>query len=82
VERTGVLILRAWVEAGKQPALRVRIIQIIHGGIVEPMDSSSATIDGVCAEVRGWLQELEHGRRLLPSPDHGDTGTSPSATLG
>jgi hypothetical protein len=59
--RTEVLVLRAWVESAGERCLRVRIIRMarpIQGATVEPVDSATATVDGVCATVRGWLEEL------------------------
>ena len=63
-ERTEVLVLRAWVESAGDQRLRVRITRMaqpIQGATVEPLSSASATIDGVCATVRSWLDELVHG---------------------
>jgi cell division inhibitor SulA len=60
-ERTGVLVLRAWVEAEGLPGLRVRISRTIQGSQAEPVSTASATIDGVCVVVRDWLEELTQG---------------------
>lgn len=63
-ERTEVLVLRAWVEGADDRGLRVRITRLtrpIHGPMVEPVSSASATVDGVCGTVRAWLEELLHG---------------------
>ena len=60
-ERTEVLVLRAWVESADDQRLRVRITRIarlIQGATAEPVTSASATVDGVCATVRAWLEEL------------------------
>ena len=60
-ERTEVLVLRAWVEGAGERGLRVRITRMarpIQGATVEPVNSASATVDGVCATVRAWLEEL------------------------
>jgi hypothetical protein len=70
-ERTGVLVLRAWVEADGNNGLRVRIIRTIPGGTTEAVSSAAATVDGVCTMVRNWLEELLGERqRLPPSPYH------------
>jgi hypothetical protein len=55
-ERAGVLVLRAWVEAGATHGLRVRITRSIRSGPAEPVSSASATVDGVCAVIRGRLE--------------------------
>jgi hypothetical protein len=71
-ERTEVLVLRAWVEGSGDQGLRVRITRMarpIQGATVEPMRTSSATVDGVCATVRAWLEELMDGPRPSPPPN-------------
>jgi hypothetical protein len=67
--RTGVLVLRAWVEGAGDQGLRVRITRItgaVHDITVEPMSSTFATVDGTCTMVRVWLEELQHGLQPLP----------------
>jgi hypothetical protein len=61
-ERTGVLVLRAWVEANSDNGLRVRITRTTPGGTTEAVISAAATVDDVCTIVRSWLEEL------LPPP--------------
>jgi hypothetical protein len=50
----GVLVLRAWVE--RPQALRVRITRVV--GWSERESVASASIEGVCAVVSAWLEEL------------------------
>jgi hypothetical protein len=60
-ERTEVLVLRAWVERAGERCLRVRITRMtrpIRETTVDTVSSASATVDGVCATVRAWLEEL------------------------
>jgi hypothetical protein len=62
--RTEVLVLRAWVEGVGNQGLRVRITRMtrpIEGAVVEAVSSASATVDGVCATVRAWLEVLVDG---------------------
>jgi len=58
-ERTGVLVLRAWVEPTDPVRLRARITQSLeietHGQVVV----TTAGIDAICAVVRGWLETLQ-----------------------
>ena len=71
-ERTEVLVLRAWVEGSGTQHLRVRITRMtrpIQGARVEPVSSASATVDGVCATVRAWLEELVEGPRPWSPPN-------------
>jgi hypothetical protein len=56
-----VLVVRAWVEPATDQGLRVRITRITQGGTAESVSSSSTTVDGVCATVRAWLEELVDG---------------------
>jgi hypothetical protein len=50
----GVLVLRAWVE--RPQALRVRITRVV--GWSEQRSVASASIEGACAVVTAWLEEL------------------------
>jgi hypothetical protein len=71
-ERTEVLVLRAWVESAGDQRLRVRITRMarpIQGATAEPVSSGSATVDGVCATVRAWLEELLQRPPLGWPPD-------------
>lgn len=65
-ERTGVLVLRAWIEAGEEPNLRVRIIRLVQGDAAEPVSLATVTIDGVCLTVRSWLEDLLCGLEATP----------------
>lgn len=51
-----VLVLRAWVEDIHAHGLRVRAMRVT--GSTEPMTATTATVDGACAIVRGWLEDL------------------------
>ena len=71
-ERTEVLVLRAWVEGAGERGLRVRITRMarpIQGATVESVNSASATVEGVCATVRAWLEELLQGPPPGSPPD-------------
>jgi hypothetical protein len=57
-ERAQTMILRAWVEADGPQRLRVRVIRLRHDRAGEPAVGVAATIDGVCALVRAWLEQL------------------------
>ena len=70
-ERTEVLVLRAGVGGSGNQSLRIRIIRMTRPtqeARVEPVTSASATVDGVCATVRAWLEELVEGPRPWPPP--------------
>ena len=57
-ERTGLLIIRAWLEPGSREPLRVHVRQTtdVAGGF----DGASTLTDsdGVVAAVRGWLDRV------------------------
>jgi hypothetical protein len=57
-ERAQTMILRAWVETDGPQRLRVRVIRLRHDRAGEPAIGVAATIDGVCALVRTWLEQL------------------------
>jgi hypothetical protein len=57
-ERTGVLVLRAWMEDTR--SLRVRITRVV--GCDEPGTAAATSIEGTCAVVRAWLEDLMEGR--------------------
>jgi hypothetical protein len=75
-ERTGVLVLRAWVEAGEEANLRVRIIWLVQGDAAEPVSTAAATIDGVCMTVRSWLEDLLYGWKRRHRGLSGEAGSS------
>jgi hypothetical protein len=61
-ERTGVLILRAWVEDDDEHPLRVRITRTARDRVTEPITSASVTIEGICMVVQAWLEHLVNDR--------------------
>jgi hypothetical protein len=61
-ERTGVLILRAWVEDDDEHPLRVRIMRTARDRVTEPITSASVTIEGICTVVQDWLEHLVDDR--------------------
>jgi hypothetical protein len=68
-ERTGVLVLRAWVEGDGEHHLRVRIARTIQGRTTESVTSASVTVEGVCTVVRAWLEDLLDEPQQLPPSD-------------
>ncbi len=57
-EHAQTMILRAWIETDGPQRLRVRVIRLRHDRAGEPTIGVAATIDGVCALVRTWLEQL------------------------
>jgi hypothetical protein len=56
-ERSGVLVVRAWIERAGPEGLRVRITQILGPG-EEQTETTAATVDDTLALVRTWLEDL------------------------
>jgi hypothetical protein len=57
-ERTGVLVIRAWIE-GERPSLRLRITWTLD--VSDPVEQSATTtsVEEACAVVRRWLEGFE-----------------------
>jgi len=57
-DRTGLLIIRAWIEEGSSEPLRVqvRICTDVATGLEHTLTTTRA--DAVCAAVREWLDEM------------------------
>jgi len=61
------LVLRAWLEPGAHPPLRVRVVEIDAGRNEQPV-VVTASIDQACQTVRRWLETLPApgGGRVTP----------------
>lgn len=57
-ERTGVLVVRAWIE-GDPAQLKARITQTVDVASREPVSTTASTPDQIFAAVRRWLEEFE-----------------------
>lgn len=57
-DRTGLMIIRAWVEEGSTQPLRaqVRLSRDVSAGVEGTFTFTTA--DDVCAAVRTWLAEI------------------------
>jgi hypothetical protein len=64
-ERSGQLLLRAWVEGESANGLRVRIIRVNPRG--EPSATAATTVETTCAIVQSWLNDLL-GEGETPKP--------------
>jgi hypothetical protein len=54
------LVLRAWLEDGIPPRIRVRVVEIGPGPGERPM-VVTASVDEACRAVRNWLENLHAG---------------------
>jgi hypothetical protein len=60
------LVIRAWLEPGAKPGLRVRLVTIIPGQAERQVLSTSSAEDA-CEAVRNWLTGLEREKGSLAS---------------
>lgn len=51
------LVVRAWLEPGRQPHLRVRVVEIISGRSERPI-LVTTSVDEACHAVRNWMAAL------------------------
>jgi hypothetical protein len=66
-ERTGVLVVRAWIEGDASTGLRVRVTEAVDNAAPEYLVATAANVDDVCEGVRGWLEDLI-ARQKPPGP--------------
>ena len=59
IDRTGVLILRLWIEANHETGLRARITQSLDSTAAEQPLAVAASADDICAIVKQWVHEFE-----------------------
>lgn len=57
-ERTGVLVIRAWIESGGENALRARITSTLDVAERGEVSTVASTPEAVTAAVAGWLRAL------------------------
>jgi hypothetical protein len=60
-DRTGVLILRLWIETNHEIGLRARITQTLDSTATEQPLAVAATADDICSIVKKWVQAFEGG---------------------
>jgi hypothetical protein len=53
-----ILVLRAWLEPGGNPGLRVRVVSVNPGHASRQVLSTSS-VEDACEAVRNWLTRLE-----------------------
>jgi hypothetical protein len=64
-ERSGVLVVRAWVEQGTVPSLRARITQSHDLSTTEQIVTTTADVEDILSTVRAWLDALLSGQATL-----------------
>jgi hypothetical protein len=56
--RTGVLVIRVWLESPASCGLRARLTRTSNVMIEERETTVAATVDDVCDQVRTWLESF------------------------
>jgi hypothetical protein len=59
--RTGLLVIRAWLEEGSRQPLRaqIRLTTDVSAGFIHA--TTVAEVDAACETVRGWLEQMLAG---------------------
>jgi hypothetical protein len=57
-DRTGVLIVRLWIEGNAQDGFRARITQTLDSAGAERAVAMAGTPDAVCTVVQSWVDEF------------------------
>ncbi|MGH8932084.1 MAG: hypothetical protein ACRDZO_16055 [Egibacteraceae bacterium] len=60
-ERTGLVLVRAWVEGNDRSTFRVRITQRNDITETEQTVTATATVEETCEAVRRWLERFLEG---------------------
>ena len=68
-ERTGILVVRVWLEQDDPGRLRARLTQVPGLGEPQTTLATAADVAGVCAAVEAWL-------RQFLDPRGGDVGVT------
>lgn len=57
-DRTGVLVVRLWIEANHERGLRARITQTLDAIDGEQSVGVAASADDICAVVKRWVDDF------------------------
>lgn len=57
-DRTGVLIVRLWIEASHETGLRARITRSLDSSKDEELTAVASTADGICEIVKKWVDDF------------------------
>ena len=69
--RTGLLIIRAWVEEGSSEPLRIRLRMTSDVSVGFERTLTLLRPEEVCATVREWLADVLEGEEPPPEPGDG-----------
>jgi hypothetical protein len=57
-DRTGMLIVRLWIEAHHERGLRARITQTLDATATEQSVAVASSAEDICAVVKGWVDDF------------------------
>ncbi len=68
-----VMVVRAWVEEGREPGFRARLLQAETPGVVPggPAHVVTTSIDQTVEAIRAWLEVLGSDTDAPPEEDAG-----------
>ncbi|MDP9299431.1 MAG: hypothetical protein M3P43_00805 [Actinomycetota bacterium] len=80
LDRTGILIVRVWVEANVRDGLRARITQTLDSTGREQGTATAGNPEDICSAVRTWVdafvdQDSAPNPTVGSPPRHGDPVT-------
>ena len=77
LDRTGVLIIRLWIEDSHEFGLRARITQsALNSAATEESVAVAASVEDICAAVKQWVEAFSN------PPSHEGNGAKPAAGPG
>jgi len=65
-ERAAVAVVRAWIEPGPPPRLKIRLVTAPNGTVPERAIGVTTDVEEACAFMRAWLISVASGE---PTPD-------------
>lgn len=57
-DRTGVLIVRLWIEANHEHGLRARITRTLDTMVTEHAVAVVSSADDICSVVKQWVEDF------------------------
>jgi hypothetical protein len=66
-----VMVVRAWVEEGRDPAFRARLLQATRAGADGPAQVVTTSVDQTVEAIRAWLEVLGEDAGIAPGSDPG-----------
>lgn len=68
-DRTGVLLVRLWIEANHETSLRARITQSLDTMAIEQSVAVASSSDEICKVVKQWVDDFTSGASAGLAPN-------------